>query len=295
MQEVGQLRHIAERIDQRIAELQRVRGGETDATDTIDLGDGADQQAEVGQLAVAMGAAVGVDVLAEQVDLAHALRRKLCHLHHHVLERAADFGTARVGHHAERAVLAAAFHDRHERRRAIGTRFGHAIELLDFREADVHLRALLFATGADQLRQAMQCLRAEHQVDERRTLDDRLAFLRRHAAADADDDLATLVLQALPDAQLAEHLLLRLFADRAGVDQDDVGVLRTIGQFQAIAGGEHVGHLGRVVLVHLATVGLDVQLALHLVGLARTRGQGNERGAALGGGRKDVWRPGHGA
>ncbi len=47
--------------------------------------------------------------------------------------------------------------------------------------------------------------------------------------------------------------------------------------FQAIAGGKYVGHLGRVVLVHLATVGLDVQLALDLVRLARTSGQGNER------------------
>ena len=107
-------------------------------------------------------------------------------------------------------------------------------------------------------------------------LDDRFAFLRGDAAADADDDFAALVLQALPHAQLAEHLLLRLLADGAGVDQDDVGVVRAVGQFQAIAGGKHIGHLGRVVLVHLATVGLDVQLALDLVGLARTSGQGNE-------------------
>jgi len=177
---------------------------------------------------------------------------------------------------------------------AIGARFRQAIELLDLREADVHLRALLFATGADQFRQPVQGLRAEHQVHERRALDDRLAFLRGHAAAHADDDFAAFVLQALPHAQLAEHLFLRLFADGAGIDQDDVGVVRGIGQFQAIAGGKHVGHLGRVVLVHLATVGLDVELAFDLVGLARTSGQGNERGTARGG-RKDVWRPGHGA
>jgi hypothetical protein len=40
-----------------------------------------------------------------------------------------------------------------------------------------------------------------------------------------------------------------------------VGVGFVLGQFQAVFGGQHVGHLGRVVLVHLATVGLDVQLA----------------------------------
>jgi hypothetical protein len=90
----------------------------------------------------------------------------------------------------------------------------------------------------------VQGLRPEHQVDERCALDDRFAFLRGNAAAHADDDLTALVLQALPHAELAEHLLLRLLADGAGVDQDDVGVVRAVGQFQAIAGGKHVGHLG---------------------------------------------------
>jgi hypothetical protein len=46
------LRHVAVGLDQRIAELQRVRGGEADPADALDLGDGADQQAQVGDLAV---------------------------------------------------------------------------------------------------------------------------------------------------------------------------------------------------------------------------------------------------
>ena len=39
--------------------------------------------------------------------------------------------------------------------------------------------------------------------------------------------------------------------------------------------GQHVGHLGRVVLVHLATVGLDVELAAGAAGdrLSPQRGQ----------------------
>ena len=41
--------------------------------------------------------------------------------------------------------------------------------------------------AAHQLRQPVQGLRAEHQVDVGRALDDGRAFLRRHAAADADD------------------------------------------------------------------------------------------------------------
>src|SRR5262249_27450754 len=48
-----------------------------------------------------------------------------------------------------------------------------------------------------------------------------------------------------------------------GVDQDDVGFGLVLGQHEAVRRAEHVGHLGRVVLVHLAPVRLDVELAGH--------------------------------
>src|SRR3546814_7457780 len=98
--------------------------------------------------------AIRVDVLAEQVDLAHALRGELGDFHQHVLERPADFLAAGVGHHAERAVLRAALHDRDEGTRALGAQFGQAVELLDLGEADVDLRRAGLAAGADQLGQA---------------------------------------------------------------------------------------------------------------------------------------------
>ena len=44
----------------------------------------------------------------------------------------------------------------------------------------------------------------------------------------------------------------------------DVGLRRVVGGFEGLALSEHVGHLGRVVLVHLTTEGLDVQLAGHV-------------------------------
>ncbi len=89
------------------------------------------QQAKVGEFAVPIRPSVGIDVLAEQVDLAHALCGQLRHFHHHVLERAADFSAAGVGHHAERAVFGTAFHDRHECRGTFGARLRQAVELLD--------------------------------------------------------------------------------------------------------------------------------------------------------------------
>jgi hypothetical protein len=69
------------------------------------------------------------------------------------------------------------------------------VELLDLREADVHLRPAGAAALADQLRQAMQGLRPEHQVHVRGALDDGGAFLAGDAAADADHQVGIALLQ----------------------------------------------------------------------------------------------------
>ena len=263
VQVVGQLRHAGIGLDQRIGELQRVRGGEADAADAFDAGDGVDQYRKIGFATVEGGAAVGVDVLAEQVHLAHALGGELGHFHQDVVEGAADFLAAGIGHHAVRAVLRAAFHDGDERSGPFGAGLGQAVEFLDLGEADVHLRLAGAAAGVDQLRQTVQGLRTEDEVHIRRARDDGSAFLRGHAAADADHHAFLMLFVALPAAELAEDFFLRLLADRAGVDQDDVGLAFIEGEFQAVRSLEHVGHLGRVVLVHLAAVGLDEKLAAH--------------------------------
>ena len=88
MQIGRQLVDIAVRLDQRIRELQRVRGGVADASDGLDLRDGADQQSQIrGFVAAVDGATVGIDVLAKQVDLAHALLRQLHDFKQHIVER----------------------------------------------------------------------------------------------------------------------------------------------------------------------------------------------------------------
>ena len=108
----------------------------------------------------------------------------------------------------------------------------------------------------------MQRLRAEHEVDVRGARDDGRTLLRRDAAADADQDVRAGRLQAAYAAEVVEHALLRLFAHRAGVEQDDVRVLGTVGQRKPFA-GEHVGHAVRVVLVHLAAERANEKLACH--------------------------------
>src|SRR5690606_37534459 len=131
----------------------------------------------------------------------------------HVLERPADFLATGVGHHAEAAVLAAAFHDRDECAGPIRARLGQAVELLDLRKADIDLGLPAFAAFADHLGQAMQRLRAEHQVHVGRAFDDGRAFLAGHAAAHADQHRLAVALERLPATQPAEDLVLRSFAN----------------------------------------------------------------------------------
>ena len=208
-------------------------------------------------------AAIGVHVLTEQIDFPYALLGKHGDLGNHVIEWSADFLAARVWHHAERTVFRATFHDRYVRRRPFRARLGQAIELLDFRKADVYLRLAAAAPCVNQAGQAMQGLRTKHQIHVRCPFEDGLAFLAGHAAADADYHGFVLLLDLFPAPQLAENLVLRVLADRTSVDQDHIGITLIQGKFQSMTGLEHVGHLGRVVLVHLATVGFYVELAGH--------------------------------
>src|SRR3546814_2388779 len=67
-----------------------VCSSDLDAVDAVDFRDRADQQREIRDFAVAIRSTIGIDVLPQQVDLAHALGRQLRHFHQHVLERTAD-------------------------------------------------------------------------------------------------------------------------------------------------------------------------------------------------------------
>ena len=68
------------------------------------------QFGKVAGLSVRAGATVAIDVLSQQVDLAHAVFGQVRDFMQHVGQWPADFFAAGIGHHAEGAVLAAAFH-----------------------------------------------------------------------------------------------------------------------------------------------------------------------------------------
>ena len=114
----------------------------------------------------------------------------------------------------------------------------------------------------------MISLRTDDDVDHWRAALGFGAFGLGDAAGDRDGHAAAVarrvVLQYAHAAEFGIDLLGRLLADVAGVEDDEVGVVRRRGLDKAL-GGEHVRHTMRIVDVHLAAVGLDVEFSGHAV------------------------------
>ena len=72
----------------------------------------------------------------------------------------------------------------------------------------------------------MQGLRTKHDVNVRRAGNDRIPLLAGDATADANYQVGVEFLQVANPAEVVENLLLRLFAYRAGVEQDDVVMIK---------------------------------------------------------------------
>ena len=253
-------------LDEPLGELTRVGGGVADALDAVDVVDVVEQRGEIGRGVEAFDLAqVGVDVLAQQGHFLHALVGQRHHVGEHGLEGAGDLLATGVGHHAEAAVFAAAFHDGNEGAAPFLALRRQGVEFLDFGEADVDLRLARAAFGADEFGQAVQRLRPEHHVHVGRALHDGLALLAGHAAAHADDQVRARSLHGPEAAQVGEDLFLCLLADGAGVEQDDVGLFGVVGQLGVLGLGQEVGHPFAVIRIHLAPEGAQVQFAGHAI------------------------------
>jgi hypothetical protein len=113
--------------------------------------------------------------------------------------------------------------------------------------------------AADQLGDPRDGGRAEDQVDVGRALLDPALLQLRHAAHDPDDQIRPLALEMAQDPQLREDLVFSFLSDRAGIEQDQVGVFRAIRELVPLL-LEQAGHSLGVILVHLAAVGDEVEL-----------------------------------
>ena len=162
-------RNLAMGLHKIVAHVGGMRGRIAHPDDAGHAGGGADQSCEPYRAAIAVQPVIGIDVLSEQRDLAHAGRRQAHDLLDDRTNRTRGLGAAGVGHDAERTELVAALLHGHERRdAALGDRVGRArrkmSELVLGREVggdDAGSKARF----AQELRQAMIALRADDDID----------------------------------------------------------------------------------------------------------------------------------
>ena len=243
-------------VDQALRELLRVARRVADALDARDLGDVFEQHREVGDLAGrAHRAAIGVDVLAEQRDLPHALVGEAGDLGQHVVERARDFLAARVRDDAEAAVLAAAFHDRDERGRPVDARRRQVVELLDLGKADVDLRPPLARRCASSSgRRCSVCGPNTTSTYGARSTIAAPSWLATQPPTPISTPAA---FRCLTRPRSLNTFSCAFSRTEQVLNRIRSASLDVVGRLVAVGGMQHVGHLVRVVLVHLAAEGLD--------------------------------------
>ena len=217
--DVGGLGH---RGDDVVGEGGRVRAGEAHPLEALDLAAGAQQLAE--REPVAELDAVGVDVLAEQGDLDDALGDERLDLGEDLARAAVLLLAAQARHDAERAGVVAAHRDRHPAavgRVAPGRQ--RRREDLERSRGSRPRRACCAAARSSRAGRRADVVGAEDDVDPRGALDDGVAVLLGHAAADGDLHVGVRGLGRAQLAEVAVELVVGVLAHRAGVEDDDVG------------------------------------------------------------------------
>ena len=247
-----------------VAHVARVGGRIAHTGNPGHGGGGADQPGKPDGAAILAEAVIGVDVLPEQRDLAHARAGEAGNLVDDRANRTRGLGAAGIGHDAERAELVAALLHGHERRDAAtanraGRADGKMSKLVLGRKVGGD-DARPQARFAHELRQAMIALRTDHDIDRRLAAQDFRPLGLGDAAGDDQrrppPRPAALVLELAQLAELGIDFLRRPFADMAGVENDEIGVLDRMSLAVALPGRD-VRHSLGVVDVHLASERLD--------------------------------------
>lgn len=209
--------------------------------------------------------------MSEQPDFFGTLFDEVSRFAEDVIEVAADFTSAGIGYDAKRAKVVAAFGDGDVGFAAVDVAgldpfFGN--EVLNVVAGAFlplgHEDAFAFAYACEHFGEAEEIVGAKDHVDGFFAAEDGLAFLLGDTAADADDEVRICVFEFTEPTEEAVDFVLGIVADGAGVDDDERGVVRGFGEGIAVR-FEHALHFKAVVLVHLATVGLNVCLARHVV------------------------------
>ena len=104
----------------------------------------------------------------------------------------------------------------------------------------------------------LQLSGTNHDVHVGSPLENQLLILLRHASHHANDFFGMVLLFRAESSQCTVRFVFSLFADRAGVEQDRIGIADVIGKLVSLA-AEAGNHHFTVQHVHLAADRFDVQ------------------------------------
>src|SRR5579872_2876832 len=123
--------------------------------------------------------------------------------------------------------------------------------------------AVLAGEPCHHLRQAMISLGTEDNIDKGRAPQDLGSFGLAHTSGDRENHAAAAVflhrLQRPQAPEIRKHLLRRLLAYMAGVENDHVGAFGG-GALSIAKGGQNLGHAAGIIDIHLAAISLDIEL-----------------------------------
>lgn len=245
--------HLRHGAHDRVGEIVRVGTGEAHSANAGHGSHRAEQRREIRFPVV-----VRVHGLAQQHDLRHALRGQGLDLADDVRQAPAPLGAPRHRHDAVRAPVVAPALDGNPGLHPVESAWREVLVMLLEVEAGLD-RPLTGAGPFQERRQRPIAVGTDHETDVPRLLQQRCAEALRHAPRHAHRGRRLHHALELPEA--AEHPLLGVIADRAGVEQDDVRLVRRrrLGVSARRQPAEH--ELG-IAEVHLAAVRLDVHAAL---------------------------------
>ncbi len=250
------LRRLRHRRDHVVGEVARVRRGEAHPLQAVDLPAGPQQFAE--RLAVAEAGPVGVDVLAKQGHLEHAVLDQRPDLGEHVAGAAVLLPAAQARHDAEGAGVVAADRDGDPRRvRGLAARRQHRGEPLQ-RLHDLDLRLGLDPGALQQRRAASRCCACR--TPRPPTAPARAIPARSFCARQPPTAICMPGCDDLHRQQLAEvpvQPVVGVLPHRTGVEDDHVRHRAAVGALVARLLEQARKALG-VVEVHLAPVGADL-------------------------------------
>ena len=194
-----------------------------------------------------------VDVLAQERHLANALRSHSLGLRDQLRGLAASLAAPSLGHDAVGADAVAALRDLKPSLELALALVGQvAGEVLELEIALSRQRV-----GGQELGQPVDLSGTEGDVDEWEPLEDLVLHRLGPAATHTHHPLGPLALQPLGLAEMGGEPVVGRLANRAGVEEDEIGVgaLRRFGIAERL---QHPAHALGIVLVHLAPERRDV-------------------------------------